>query len=47
VSPEEETGALRVELRRLAEALFPSPEQQMTSRLFARLTAFRDQGAAY
>ncbi|MCX7308780.1 MAG: hypothetical protein NTZ72_12910, partial [Afipia sp.] len=46
-SMEEETGALRVELRRLAEALFPSPEQQMTSRLFARLIAFRDQDAAY
>ncbi len=37
-SLEEETGALRVELRRLGEALFPSPEQQATSRLFARLT---------
>lgn len=38
-SLEEETSALRVELRRLAEALYPSPEQQATSRLFARLTA--------
>jgi hypothetical protein len=37
-SVEEETAALRVELRRLAEALYPSREQQAASRLFSRLT---------
>ena len=36
---QEEAAALRVELRRLAKALFPSREEQSTSRLFARLTA--------
>jgi hypothetical protein len=34
----EETEALRFELRRLAMALYPSPERQAESRLFARLT---------
>jgi hypothetical protein len=37
-SVEEESSALRVELRRLAEALYPSPQQQAASRLFSRLT---------
>lgn len=37
-SVEEEAGALRFELRRLAEALYPSSGQQAASRLFSRLT---------
>jgi hypothetical protein len=37
-SVEDEASALRVELRRLAEALYPSPQQQAGSRLFSRLT---------
>ena len=39
VSSEEETRALRAEMRRLAEALFPSLPERASSRLFARLTA--------
>jgi hypothetical protein len=38
-SAEQEVAALRVEMRRLAEALYPSPQQRAGSRLFAQLTS--------
>jgi len=37
-SAEQEANALRIELRRLGEAIFPSPKERAASRLFARLT---------
>jgi hypothetical protein len=39
VDAEQESAGLAVELRRLAEALYPTPEARAASRLYARLTA--------
>jgi hypothetical protein len=41
---EHETAALRVELRRLAGALYQDPDVQSESRLFGHLTSFAEHG---
>ncbi len=42
----EETAALKKELRRLANALFPDPASRVSSRLYARLTDFTRRGSS-